>query len=54
MLTIQSARSKGESVKRLLVPHNATTFFRDAGTDRFLVLERPAIMEPPSNKVLVT
>ena len=54
MLTIQSARSKGESVKRLLVPHNTTTFFRDGGTDRFLVLKRPAIREPPSNKVLVT
>ena len=54
MLTIQSARSKEESVKRLLVPHNTTTFFRDADTDRFLVLERPALMEPPSNKVLVT
>ena len=54
MLTIQSARSKEESVKRLLVPHNTTTSFRDAGTDRFLVLERPALMEPPSNKVLVT
>ena len=83
MLTIQSAISKGESVKRLLVPHNTTTFFSDGGINIFFIhqstfsnqsppipkfntfngikylchafkyLERPAIMESPSNKVFV-
>ena len=36
MLTIQSAISIGESVKKLLVPHNTTTFFSDGGINRFL------------------
>ena len=83
ILTIQSAISTGESVNRLLVPHNTTTFFSDEGIQRFLVhqntfftrsppipkfnalngvkylcntfkyLERPAIMESPSNKVFI-
>ena len=83
MLTIQSAISKGEFVKSLLVLHNTTTFFSDEGINRFLVhqstfstwsppipkfnafngvkylchtfkyLEKPAIMESPSNKVFV-
>ena len=36
MLTIQSAISIGQSVKRLLVPHNANTFFSDRGISIFL------------------
>ena len=39
MLTIQSTRSKGESIKKLLVPHNTTTFFSDGDIDRFLVCQ---------------
>ena len=83
MLTIQSVTSIGESVKRLLVPHNTITFFSCGGINRFLApqstfsarsppipkftnfngvkyhchtfkyLERPGIMEFPSNIVLV-
>ena len=37
MLTIQSAISNQESVKRLLVPHNTIIFFSDEGINRFLV-----------------
>ena len=40
ILTIQSATSKRESVKRLLVPHNTTTFFSDGGINRFLVVRQ--------------
>ena len=36
MLTIQSAISIGEFMKRLLVPHNTTTFFSDGGITKFL------------------
>ena len=36
MLTIQSVISIGESVKRLLVTHNTTTFFSDRGITKFL------------------
>ena len=39
MLTMQSAISKGESVNRLLVPHNVTTFLSDKGINRFLVCQ---------------
>ena len=83
LFTIKSAISVGESVERLLVPHNTTLFFNNVGIDRFMVrqgifctcsphisnfnvsigvkylchafkyLKVPAIMESPSNKVLV-
>ena len=83
MLTMPSAISVGQSGKRLLVPHNITTFFSDGGIGRimadqstfstwsppapefytfkgvkylchnFTFLERPAIMESPSNKMFV-
>ena len=36
ILIIQSAISIGESVKRLLVPHNIITFFSDGGIDKFM------------------
>ena len=37
MLIIHSALSIGESVKRLLAPHNAATFFSDGGINRFFL-----------------
>ena len=47
MLTIQSAKSKGGSVKRLLVPHNTTTFFSDEGINRFLVRQSTFFTRSP-------
>ena len=47
MLTIQSAISKGESVKQLLVPHNIATFFSDGGINRFLVCQSTFSAQSP-------
>ena len=39
MLTIQSAIFIGKFVKRLLVPHNTTSFFSDGGITKFLACQ---------------
>ena len=51
MLTIQSAISIGESVKRLLVPNNIKTFFSDGGIDRFMARQSTfSVHFPPFHK----
>ena len=51
MLTIQSPISIGESVKRLLAPHNTTTFFSDGGVTKFLTCQRKfSAWSPPIPK----
>ena len=51
MLTTQSPISKGEPVKRLLVPHNKTIFFSDGGNTGFLVCQNTfSALSPPIPK----